>query len=274
MPKMIVCYSKIARKPQRSLFQRNFEDDVREVISSKELVERYSREWRFAKWEKRGGCLLGKFGFVTSGTTTAKNWDDTKWDFIDQQVKSNYIDCVLWVLDISTQQLAFEIRPPFIEYQSFKGAFQAFLDLYPNSGLVFEDYVSTPLFLAWVKNDIERIVSFKANLRTPNPDFSKETDYIYESLERTKADVARIEFKKLENSDDSLSTEGTIEQIVKYGETGYSTIKAEGKKGDLTKTFDSKRRIYKERVNIPEQITDDEKWNTIMHQLRKFNDGK
>jgi hypothetical protein len=66
MPKMIICYSKIARKPQRNLFQRDFENDIEDVINSKELIERYGRKWRFSKWEKRDGYLLGKFGFVAS----------------------------------------------------------------------------------------------------------------------------------------------------------------------------------------------------------------
>lgn len=274
MPRIHICFSKIARKPQRNLFERSFNDDIREALDPKAQVERYGRNWRFAKWKERNGYLVGKFGFSSQGTEMVTDYDDAAQDFVELQVNSKLSSCALWVLDTQKQVLAFEIKPPLIEYQSFKGAFEGFLQLHPDAGLTFEDYVETARFLAWVKNDIERIISFKANLRTPNPDYSKDTDYILATLEQTNADTARVEFHKLDGSGDSLNTEGTIEQIVKYGETGYSSIKAEGKKGDLTKTYDSKKRIHKERVSVIESIADDAKWDIIIERLRKFVNEK
>jgi len=188
MPKMYVCFSKIARKPQRNLFQRSFSDDIREIVNPDLEIERYGRTWRFSKYIEQDGYLTGKLGFRAAGTETVTDYDEEAKDYVEHLIDSRLSGYVLCALDPSKQVLAFEIKPPIIEYQSFKGAFALFLNSYPDAGLVFEDYVETAKFLAWVENDIDRMTSFKATLRIPNPDFSKETDYLYDTLERTNAD--------------------------------------------------------------------------------------
>ena len=263
MPRMLVYFSKVTYKPQRTLFQRSFEIDVQKVISPEKIVTRYGRPWRFSKPKIHNGYLVGKLGFMLSGTEKKVDYDEQIQDFIEQTVDSKQSSFVFWVIDLSKQVLAFEAKPPDIMYQSFKGAFEYFLRECPDIGLTVEDFVQTSKFVAWVKN-MERVISFKANLRAPNPDFSKHPKIIQEILGDTNADRARLELTKLKDSTDSLDTEKTIKDVVKYGESGYSSIVARGKKGEQLKIFDSSKRVPLERMDIPKGIADDAKWELII----------
>ena len=79
-----------------------------------------------------------------------------------------------------------------------------------------------------------------------------------------------MEFVKLKESTDSLDTEKTIKEIVKYGEDGYSSIVARGEEKEQVRIFDSKKRVPIERMNISEGIDDNAKWDFIIRALRKF----
>ncbi|OGO06890.1 MAG: hypothetical protein A2Y92_01810 [Chloroflexi bacterium RBG_13_57_8] len=269
MPQMLVYFSKVTHKPQRTLFQRSFDIDVQEAISPDKSISRYGRPWRFSKPKIHHGYLVGKLGFVSPGTETRADYDEQIKDFIEQTVDSKQSMFVFWAIDLSEQVLAFEAKPPDIMYQSFKGAFEGFLAERPDIGLTVEDFVQTSKFVAWVKN-VERVISFKANLRAPNPNFSKHPKIIQEILGDTNADRARLELVKLKDSTDGLNTETTIKDVVKYGEDGYSSIVARGEKGERLKIFDSRKRVPLERVDIPKGIADDAKWNLIIDAVRKF----
>jgi hypothetical protein len=266
---MLVYFSIITHKPQRTLFQRSFDTDIQEVISPDERVLRYNRTWRFSKPKIQNGCLVGKLGFTSSGTERKADYDEQIKDFIEHTVDAKQSTFVFWAVDLSKHVLGFEAKPPDIKYQSFKGAFEGFLEKRSDIGLTVEDIVETSKFVAWVKN-VERVIGFTANLRTPNPDFSKHPKIIQELLEDTNADRARLELVKMKDSTDSLDTEKTIKDVVKYGEDGYSSIVARGEKGEQLKIYDSRKRVPVERMNIPDEINDDKKWNFILRALRKF----
>ncbi len=269
MPQMLVYFSIITHKPQRTLFQRSFDIDIQDVISPDESVLRYGRTWRFSRPKTHNGCLVGKLGFTSSGTERRADYDEQIKDFIEHTVDAKQSTFVFWAIDLSKQVLAFETKPPDIKYQSFKGALEGFLEKRSDIGLTVEDIVETSKFVAWVKN-VERVISFTANLRTPNPDFSKHPKFIQEILGDTNADRARLELLKLSDSTDSLNTEKTIKDVVKYGEEGYSSIVARGEKGEQLKVYDSRKRVPLERMSIPQEISDDSKWNLIIKALRKF----
>lgn len=269
MPQMLVYFSKVTYKPQRTLFQRSFDIDAQEVISPDKIITRYGRPWRLSKPKIHNGYLVGKFGFMSSGPEIRADYDEQIQDFIEQAVDSRQSIFVFWAIDLLKQVLAFEAKPPDIKYQSFKGAFEGILAERPDIGLTVEDFVQTSKFIAWVKS-MERVISFKANLRAPNPDFSKHPKIIQEILGDTNADRARLELTKLKDSTDSLDTEKTIKDIVKYGEDGYSSIVTRGLKKEKVKVFDSRKRIPVERMDIPKGIDDDSKWNHIIKAIRNF----
>ena len=135
--------------------------------------------------------------------------------------------------------------------------------------LTVEDFVQIAKFVEWVSG-VERVTSFKANLRTPNPDWSKHPKIIQEILGDTNADRAKLELTKLKDSTDSLETKNTIRDLVNYGEEGYSSIIARGEKRKQTKIFDSSKRVPSERMEVAKGINDDSKWKLIIKALRKF----
>lgn len=269
MPQMLVYFSKVTYKPQRTLFQSNFDIDVQEVLSPGKIITRYGRPWRLSKPKTHDGYLVGKFGFMLSGPETRVDYDEQIQGFIEQTVDSRQSTFVFWVIDLLKQVLAFEVKPPDIKYQSFKGAFEGILAERPDIGLTLEGFVQTSKFIAWVKS-MERVISFKASLRAPNPDYSKHPKFIQQLLEDTNADRARLELTKLKDSTDSLETKKTIKDVVEYGEVGYSSIVARGLQKEKVKVFDSRKRIPSERLDISKGADDDSKWNHIIKAIRNF----
>ena len=151
MPQMLVCDCKVARKPQGPLFQRDFKTDIHEVINPEEkTVERYGRPWRFSQPKIYNEYLFGKLGYIASGMETKPFYDEKQHDFIQQTIDTPLTNFVLWTIDLSKQILAFEIKPPDIKYQSFRGAFERFLAKRPDLSLEIEDFVETSKFIAWV----------------------------------------------------------------------------------------------------------------------------
>lgn len=269
MPQMLVYLNIITYKPQRTIFQRGFATDIQEVINPDAKVSRYNRTWRFSKPKILNGFLVGKMGFTSLGTEKRADYNEDIKDFVEQTVDAKSSTFVLWVVDLSQQILAFEIKPPDIRYQSFKGAFEGFLYERPDIGFSMENIVETSQFLEWVKT-VDKVTKFTANLRTPNPDYSKHPKFIHDVLENPNADRAKIELVKLSESIDSLNTENTIKDIVEYGEKGYSSIVARGEKGEQLRIFDSKRRFFVERMSIPDGIDNDAKWKSIIKAISNF----
>lgn len=273
MPRVSVYFSKVAYKPQRTLDQAlpeySFDKAIKEVINPDKSVLRYGRTWRFSLPKDRNGFLVGKLGFTSSGTEKKADYDELKKDFVELTVDSKQSTFVFWVIDLLEQILAFETRPPDIKYQSFKGAFVRFLDERSDIGMTVEDIVETSKFKEWV-NEVDRVTKFTANLRAPNPDYSKHPKIIQAILEDTNADRARVELSKLSESTDSLNTENTITEMVEYGKEGYSSVVARGEKGELLKIFDSRRKIPVEQMEIPDGMDDRGRWDFLIRALRNF----
>lgn len=275
MPQMLVYFCKVTYKLQRTIFQQSYEIDIQEVINPKNIINRYERDWRFSKPKIKGEYLMGKFGFVQEGKETKGDYDEEKQDFIQRTIDSRQTTWVLYVIDFRSHILAFEAKPPLIYYQSFKGAFEKNLDTnYPQFNFMVEGFVQTSRFVAWVKEEVDKVTSFTANLRARNPNYSRDPLFIQELMGKTNADRARLELSKLKDSTDSLNTDTAINDVVKYGEEGYSSIVARGKKGEQVKIFDSSKRTPSQRIEVPKDINDESKWKTIKDALRKFINEK
>ena len=275
MPQMLVYFCKVTYKLQRTIFQQSYEIDIQEVIHPKNIINRYERDWRFSKPKIKGEYLMGKFGFVQEGKETKGDYDEEKQDFIQRTIDSRQTTWVLYVIDFRSHILAFEAKPPLIYYQSFKGAFEKNLDTnYPQLNFMVEGFVQTSRFVAWVKEEVDKVTSFTANLRARNPNYSRDPLFIQELMGKTNADRARLELSKLKDSTDSLNTDTAINDVVKYGEEGYSSIVARGKKGEQVKIFDSSKRTPSQRIEVPKDINDESKWKTIKDALRKFINEK
>lgn len=273
MPQMLVFFSRVAYKPQltldRGLYQRGFADDVQKAINPDLTVTRYGRKWRLSLPKTIDETFtVGKLGFVSSTTETRTDYDEDRKDFIEQLMDSRQGHYVQWAIDLSTQMVAFETKPPDIKFQSFIGAFKGLLDESPEIGLTLEQILESAKFFEWAER-IDRIIKFTASIRAPNPDFESRTQIVRELLEETNAVYAKVELR----SDQTLNTENTIHDLVEYGEDGYSTIVAHGEEKGQQRIFDSRRKVAAERVDIPISVTlnVDTIWTRIINALRKFH---
>jgi hypothetical protein len=276
MTQILVYFCKVTYKSQRTFYQRSYEIDIQEVINPKNIINRYERDWRFSKPKIEDGYLVGKFGFMQVGKETKGDYDEEKQDFIAKTIDSKQTNWVLYVIDFTSHILAFEAKPPLIYYQSFKGAFEKNLDTnYPQLSFMVEDFVQTSKFVSWVKEEVDKVTNFKASLHARNPNYSRDAVFIQKVLGETDADRVKLEFSKLKDSTGSLNTETTINDVVKYGEEGYSSsIVARGKRREQVKIFDSSKRTPYQRIEVPKDIKDESKWKTLINALRKFINEK
>lgn len=271
MPQMLVYFCKVTYKIQRTMFQQSYEIDIQKAINPENIINRYERNWRFSKPKIKDGYLTGKFGFIQEGKEMIGDYDEEKQDFIQRTIDAKQTTWVLYAIDFGSHILAFEAKPPLIYYQSFKGAFEKNLDTnYPQLNFMVEDFVQTSRFLAWAKEEVDKVISFKASLRARNPDYSRDPKFIQRLMGDTNADRARLELSKLKDSPDSLNTDTVINDVVEYGEEGYSSILARGKKGEQVKIFDSSKSTPSQRIEVAKDINDESKWKTIINVLKTF----
>jgi hypothetical protein len=269
--RLLICFGKVAYKPQATLFQavHEFAEALQGAVNPETAVSRYGRIWRVSQPVHRDRFFLGKLGFMSSGTETIPYYDEKRKDFIEQAVSAKRGHYVQWAIDLSTQIIAFETKPPDIKYQSFIGAFVGLLNERADIGLTMERIVESDRFFEWAKQ-IDRLTRFTAKLRTPNPNFARRPRIVRELLEDTNGDSAKVEISKSKESSEALKTEKTIRDLVKYGEEGYSTVIAHGFKDGSPKVFDSKRKIPLERIEISLPISVEKIWDQIIRALTKF----
>jgi len=275
MSEMSVYFCKIVYKPQTTIYQRGYEQDIREVLNPDRTISRYGRTWRISKpIEYKENYYVGKLGFMSLASEKKTYYDEKQKDFIEQAINSKQGHYVHWVIDLSTHLIAFDTKPPDIRYYSFIGAFKDLLDLYPDYNLTVEKILESSKFYEWAKT-VDRITEFTANLRAPNPNFESRPKIIIDLLKDTNADFAKIRISKEKGSGESLNTENTIKDLVKYGEDGYSTIVARGMlKTGKSKEYDSKREVPTDRVDIPSDATKEKVWDYIIETLKRFENER
>ena len=122
MPQILVYFSVITYKPQRTLFQSSFDIDIQQVINPDNKIYRYGRTWRFSKPKIHEGFLVGKLGFISSGIEKRTDYDELAKDFIEHTIDSKLSTFVFWAVDLSQQILAFETKPPDIKTTLEKGS--------------------------------------------------------------------------------------------------------------------------------------------------------
>jgi hypothetical protein len=276
MPQILVYFCKIAFKPQRTIEQELSKIDFKKAIQivvdpDVKVTPRYNRTWRFSQPKIIDEFLVGKFGFVSSGVEQVGDYDDKIKDFFVKDMDSKKPTISFWAIDLSSQIMAFEVKPPDIKYQSFISNFKSFLNEKPDINLGLERVIETAKFIEWVEN-VDRVTKFTATLRPPNPNYSKHPQILSELLEETNADQATVEFTKQKGACDSLNTEKdkTIQKLVDYGKVGYSIIVARGIKKNKTKIYDSRKRTPLETIEIPKGIDDDSRWGRIIDSIRSF----
>jgi hypothetical protein len=128
---MLIFFSKVALRAQMTLKQAepsfSFSSAIKEAINPDKTVFRYDRKWRVSQPIYKANFFVGKLGFMSSATETKTYYDEKLKDFVEQAVDFRQGHYVQWAIDLSTQIMAFETKPPDIKYQSFIGAFSKLL---------------------------------------------------------------------------------------------------------------------------------------------------
>lgn len=251
--------------------QHTFAEDIYVAIDPALTAARYNRTWRFSRPRTvEDEFLVGKLGFTSVATETRTDYDETLKDFVEQNLPARQGHYVQWALDLSSQIMAFETKPPDIKAQSFVGAFEGLLDHRPDLALTIEYIRESAKFYEWAEQ-MDRISRFRAVLRAPNPDFADLPRSIRNLLEGPNADRATVELGKEPGSTESLEIKDTmIQEMVEYGQRGYSTVVARGAKNGRQRVFDSKRTVASEQVEIPDVAGVGAIWEALVEILSKM----
>lgn len=272
MAKLRAVLAKVSRKPgQQSLFQRSYEEDLLAAINPDNQEERYGRVWRFSRPRQRQRFLVGRLGFIGKEPGTETFYDEQRKDFVDQPLVLGKGYYSHWVADLDSHLMVFELKPPKIEVQSFIGAFDGLLSSPTELAFTLELLQEPRKFYEWA-GTVQRVTSFKAVMRAPNPGWGNRADDIYADLIRgTNADRVVVELKKEPDSEEGLVVrEGPVAGMVGFGETGNSLVHAQGVRDGETRQYDSRRAGLQGTAVVDQHASQDSIWDVLLNLYHKL----
>jgi hypothetical protein len=213
-------------------------------------ITRYRRRWRLSQPNFEDQWITGKLGFERMRDTERIYYDESIKDFVIEDAPTEAATFSHYVIDLQSQYLVFDFRPPEIRLQSFRGAFQAMLDTSPiGHFLSVEAITDTQEFRDWLETT-DRIETFRVSVRRPNPSFQGRPERIRELLEETNA--GRLDIEATAARDDAgLQVTGTdLETLAEYAADGYGKITARGQDGPFITRFSSNRSAREEEIEV------------------------
>lgn len=213
------------------------------MLSPEASVTRYGRTWRLARSEiMEEHFLASKLGFARVGAAEEVSYDETLHDFVYKTRMSEQGSFSHFVLDLDSHVLAFEERPPDIRRQSFLGALRGIVQqgTYPFD---VEALTESRDFWDWA-GSVVRILSFKAILRPPNPQWRPRTELVRSLIEPTGADEVDLTAKVDPKGDGSLHVLDTVlHEAVDHASAGYARLSAVG-------SAEGRRRVFRSDQNV------------------------
>lgn len=274
MADVTVIMVRIARKPGHgALFDRTFGEDIREALDPNVIARRYGRSWRLSRpVELDDGFLAGKLGFTRNRDETEVQYDESVQDFVEHPTTTPNAIFAHWVLDLNSQLMAFETRPPDIKAGSFIGALSDILEANENYPFTVEPLTEEEAFFDWIAG-VEKLIHFKAVMRPPNPHWGDRMSQLEGILEPTEADEATIDLKIDPERPEGLVVPGTIiEQAARHSEAGYGTVTADAVAGGERRRFVSKQKMRVRKIAEPIVDGTTALWQALMDLLRSSND--
>lgn len=131
-------------------------------------ARRYGREWRLSRPDHENGQWIGRIGFVKPGEVTTLEWDDEAEDFIEGDASGGVV--VPFVIDVSEQVVAYQLRGNLVRPNTFTGALEALLNQNPTYVWSVYPLVVPRSFESW-KSEIDRVTAFRFKLIPPNPNW-------------------------------------------------------------------------------------------------------
>jgi hypothetical protein len=259
-------FAKLTRREQR-VWDHSFGDDLRAALDPDNVVTRYDRSWRVSQTVTGDGFIAGKFGFVGASEAESGYYDELVHDFVVAQVQREQAPFSHFVVDLATEILAFEERPPEIRLQSFVGAFSK---LVAEASPPFEiDVLTDPeTYQAWA-DSVDRVKSLKAVLSRPNPGYVDTVEVLERALEEAEATTVEL-LAKSSATDDGLNKDtpwfvGALDQVSSHGQ---GKLIATGTRNSVTVRWESQRRTKVEILAAP-PADDRQLWQELVDRIRR-----
>jgi hypothetical protein len=145
-----------------------FPDAIRQSLAPGTSYWRYTRLWRMGQWQELDGLLYGRIGFEAPAMTEV--WNDEIADFEEAAFHGG--TTAPFVIDLSDQRVAFQVRPGVIRPTTFTGALQALL----NTTSVLARWRVHPDtyevdWPTWLRS-VDRVLQLRIRVERPNPHYS------------------------------------------------------------------------------------------------------
>lgn len=240
---------------QLSLFQSSsFRQDVLAALDPEVAATRYGRTWRLSqpRIENHEGWLWAKLGFERRAPSERTFYDIATHDFVSVPGDAEQGTFSHFVLDLETQYLCFEERPPEIRLGSFKGALDALLSQrHREYRLTAEVVPDVEHFEQWL-GQVDSVLKFRVDLRRPNPNFAQRPESIRRLLETTNA--AKVSLEAIAGEGESLDVVNSdLKSYTDYTSEGYGEVRATGEAAGRRRYFQSGRHMKSGDIRIEKE---------------------
>ena len=272
MPRRTVLFAKVTREPQRRLMgEVEFFDDLMSALDPDQKVTRFGRTWRCSHPIDVGReFILGKLGFTHEGEEERTEYDETNKDFVTALATAEQTFFSHFVVEVSSEVVAFEERASLIRRQSFVGAFHSLLS---ESGLVTTvEPLGDPASLAEWAVTVERVTRLHALVKNPNPGWVEDAGALRELVLQTDAESVDVTVKASQGAGLNVGAPwigGAYQQI---SVEGQGAMAATGMRGDQESRWTSGQRLRTD--SLEEELTDDSNtiWTALIAKLKAIHD--
>jgi hypothetical protein len=262
-----VYFAKITRDPR--LFDRSFEEDIRDALDPLLTVGRFRRVWRFSlPVVLDGGYVAGKLGFVRTHPAAELTYDEDRLDFVETEGIATEGSFSMFVIDPQREIIAFEERLPEIKLQSFIGALKKLFAAGDFRASI--ELLSDPrAFVEWART-VERITRVRAVVHPPNPGWNEDAGALRAIVEQAEAERAEVvAVAPPEGSIDPSAQwiEGALTHISEHGQGKVTAIGVTGQRRDR---WQSGERRQTATIRDVDAASPQGVWEWIRQKLREF----
>lgn len=229
----------------------NLEESLLSSWQPGKTVQRYGRHWQITKILSDSSPLyFGKIGFVSQrDRLRSPFFDDQTNDFAERDIPAGVV--VPFMIDISTANVVYQLRPPAVREATFTGALSALLTSDSpyawEAGSVLEEIS----FENW-NRDVERVTKFDIRLEKPNPHYfdADIAELLVESLEAEYVRLAAAAPPGEALNTDSQIFQQAMDHVLRdYGKASVNGVDKQGAETVWTRLKGSVgSRVFKRRI--------------------------
>jgi hypothetical protein len=247
----------VDRRPEQMAFaHERFPDALRRALDPDKHVK-YYREWRLSEPRADGEMLAAELGFRRRLRQEEVDYDESQHEWISSEAAARLGNFAHFVVDLSTQMIAFEDRGQDLQRDSFLTVLDRFLE---TAGLEVNLISDTNEFEAWL-DSVDAVTRFHVTLRQPNPGWSKRAKQVRALAQEVNPDWMTIDA----HSKSGLNVRDTLlNGAADTAAMGNGSFKATGTVGASRRFFDSARRFVSGVI----EVTDEDSAPTVASKIR------